>query len=276
MKRAKRAIAGMLCGLCAMASAQAHGPAAQGIGVDPRLGATIPGDIRLRDESGRAVELRDYFGARAVVLAPVYYDCPNLCSLTLGALVHRLDETALTAGSEFELVAVSIDPHDSAATARRKAAALAAALGKADTPAGWHFLTGDQSQVERFTRAIGVRYHYDAEHAQYAHPAAVLVATPQARIARYFPGIDWPARDLRLALVEANDNAIGSISDRLWLLCLHYDPKQGRYGAAIENAYRIGGAASLAALGGLILVLRRREHRGKRPRKRGADQGGGR
>ena len=235
-------------------------PAAlEGIGIDQRLGEPLPLDVPLRDETGRAVTLGDYFGAKPVVLVMTYFECPMLCTLVLNGLTKTLKTMAFEPGKEFDVVAVSFDPRDTPATAAKKKATYVAEYGRPATAAGWHFLTGDEAAIARVAAATGFRYRWVPEEKQFAHAAAIMVATPDGRLARYFYGIDYAPRDLRLGLVEAADHKIGSAVDALLLFCYRYDPTTGKYGAIALNLIRLGGVATVLALGLFMTVMFRRE-----------------
>jgi protein SCO1/2 len=231
------------------------------IGIDQRLDAPLPLDIPLRDETGRAVRLGDYFGKRPVVLALVYYNCPMLCTQVLNGLVAALNVMSLDAGRDFDVVAVSFDARETPAMAAAKKDAYLTRYKRPNAAEGWHFLTGDAGSIERLTKAAGFRFKYDETRDQFAHASAIMVATPAGRLARYFYGIEYAPRDLRLGLVEASAGQIGTPVDQVLLYCFHYDPSNGKYGAVVINMIRLAGAATLLILGGLLLLLSRRRAR---------------
>src|SRR5262249_23029968 len=162
----------------------------------------LPLQVPLRDEIGRPIALRDVFGKRPVVLALVYYNCPMLCTQVLNGLVAALRVMSLEPGKDFDVVAVSFDPRDKPSDAAAKKNAYVTHYNRPGTDAGWHFLTGDATSIAAITKAVGFRYRFDEGLGQFAHASVLTVATPEGRIARYFFGIDYPPRDLRLALVE--------------------------------------------------------------------------
>jgi protein SCO1/2 len=256
-----------LAGLLAAAAAQAQPSAAptglpralREVAFDQRLGETLPLDVALRDEAGRAVRLGDYFGRRPVVLSLVYYECPMLCTLTLNGLVSALGVLTLDPGREFELVTVSFDSRDTPELAAAKKQAYLSRYRRPGAEAGWHFLTAEPDAIERITRAVGFRYAWDAETRQFAHPAGVVVATPEGKIARYLYGIEYAPKDLRLAVVEASAGKVGQPIDQLLLFCYQYDPTTGGYGVAIMRIVRVGGIATVLALAGFITMMLRRE-----------------
>jgi protein SCO1 len=233
------------------------------VGFDQKLGETVPLALSFRDETGRTVQLGDYFGRKPVVLSLVYYECPMLCTLSLNGLSSALGVLTFDVGREFEVVTVSFEPRDTPALAAAKKSGYLQRYGRPGAAAGWHFLTGDADAVAALTRAVGFRYAWDSETRQYAHPAGVLVLTPQGLIARYLFGVEYAPRDLRLALIEAADGRIGTPVDNLILYCYQYDPKRGRYGATVMGLVRAGGVLTLAALGGFLFVSLRRDRRAR-------------
>ena len=229
---------------------------------EQRLDTKLPLDARFRDESGREVRLGDYFGRRPVVLAFVYYSCPMLCTQVLNGVSSAAKALPFTAGGEFEVVYVSFDPRDTPQTAAEKKRAQLEDYHQTPTAAGWHYLTGDEATIRRVTDAAGFSYRWDEASGQYAHVSGVLVATPDGRLSRYFYGVEYSPKDLRMAIVESSAGKVGSLVDQLLLYCYHYDPASGRYGAIAMNIVRLGGVVTLALLGGFIWVMRRRESYG--------------
>ncbi len=250
----------------AVTDAATRPPALREVGIDQRLGEQVPLDLAFRDETGQPVTLRDFVHDKPVVLTLVYYECPMLCTLVLNGLVRAMNVLAFDAGKEFEIVTVSFDPHDRPELARKKKATYLDEYRRAGAAGGWHFLTGDQPEIERLARAVGYRYTYLPEEKQFAHAAAIMVLTPDGKLARYFYGVEYSPRDLRLGLVEAADRRIGNPVDQLLLYCYAYDPATGTYGAVAMRLIRLGGVATLLALGGFIVVMRRRERVEERAR----------
>jgi len=243
------------------------------IGFDQRLDEQLPLDVEFKDDEGRSVRLGDYFGRRPVVLAFVYYECPMLCTMILSSITSTVGVLSLDAGEDFELVMVSFDPRETPELAARKKAEQLRRYNRPAGASGWHFLTGDQPSIDRVTRAAGFRFTWDEETGQFAHPAGIVVATPEGRLARYLFGLDYGPRDLRLALVEASDGRIGTAVDAALLYCYHYNPMTGRYGFVVMRGLRIAGAATVLALGTFIVVMVRRERSTKeRGRPAGGDQ----
>lgn len=231
------------------------------VGFDQKLNEPLPLDTMFRDEAGRAARLGDYFGRRPVVLAFVYYDCPMLCTQVLSATASALNLMSIDAGTDFAVVAVSFDPRETPAQAAARKAITLERYDRAGAAQGWHFLTGDKAAIERLTAAAGFRYTWDEETGQFAHPAGVVVATPDGRLARYLFGIEYGPRDLRLAIVEASEGRVGSAVDTILLYCYHYDPMTGRYGFLVMRALRIAGAATVLSVGSFVFIMLRRERR---------------
>ncbi|HTS00918.1 MAG TPA: SCO family protein [Thermoanaerobaculia bacterium] len=237
-------------------------PPLKDIGFDQKLGETIPLDLVFADEAGKAVTLRPFFGKKPVILSLVYFDCPMLCGLTTDGLVRSLRALRLSAGTDFEVLSVSFDPRETPEIASAKKGPVMRQYARAGGADGWHFLTGSKESIDALTKSVGFRYVWDAEQKQFAHATGILVLTPEGRIARYFFGIEYPAKDLRLGLVEASEDRIGSVVDQLLLLCYHYDPKVGRYTTTVQNLVRGGALFTVGALAALVLTLLRREKRG--------------
>jgi protein SCO1/2 len=223
--------------------------------IEDRLGASIPRDLVLWDDAGQQVKLGDHLGKKPILLAPVDFDCRNICGVTLAGLLGALDLFDRKPSEAFELLIVSIDPSAGRAGA---AAAKAEQRERFDVAAAAHFLTGDAAPL---LDALGFRYAYDPDTDQYAHPAAVAVLTPDGRLARWLYGYPFEAFDLRLALSEAGESTVGSLTDRLWLLCFRYDPKLGTYTPVVLGALQAGGALTALLLGGGIVVALWREKR---------------
>lgn len=231
----------------------------RGVAFEQRLGEPLPLDAVFTDSTGAQRPLGDFLAGRPVVLALVYYECPMLCNLVLNGAVGSLRAVDFDAGDAFDVVVVSFDSRETPELAAAKKANYVASYGRDGAGAGWHFLTGDAENVARLTEAVGFRYRYDAERDEFAHSAGLVLATPEGVISRYLYGIDFPPRDLRLALVEAADSKIGTLVDQVLLFCFHYDPATGRYSVATLNAVRAGGILTVAALFAFVLTALRRE-----------------
>jgi protein SCO1 len=225
------------------------------VAFEQRLNEPVPLDLAFRDEAGNAVQLGDYLGRKPVILTLNYYECPMLCPLVLEGLVRSLRALSFAIGEQFDVVTVSINPGETAALAAEAEARYIRGYGRPNAAAGWHFLTGDEASIRQLTQAVGFRYVYDSGKDQYAHAAGIMVLTPQGRISRYFYGIEFSPRDLRLALVEAAANAIGSPVDRLLLFCYHYDPATGRYTLVVRRVLQLASLATVLSLAGFMVVM---------------------
>jgi protein SCO1/2 len=233
----------------------------QSVGIEQRLNAQVPLDLRFRDDHGRDVALGEFVGERPVVLALVYYECPMLCNQVLNGLTQTLKVMSLDVGRDFDVVAVSFDPKEETKLARTKKLAYVSKYGREKSTEGWHFLTGRQESIAALADSVGFRYRWDDTSQQWAHGAGIVLLTPGGVVSRYFYGIEYGVRDVRLGLVEASQNRIGSLADQVMLLCFQYDPMAGRYGVVAMNAIRTGGVLTIAVLGTFIAVMLRRERR---------------
>jgi protein SCO1/2 len=200
-----------------------------------------------------------------VILALVYYQCPSLCNMVLNGVVRSLKDLALTAGEDYDVVAVSFDPRETPEMARAKKQTYMKNYDRPGAEKGWHFLTGDEAASKALADSVGFRFVYDTMTNQYAHGSGIILLTPEGRAARYFFGIDYPARDVKLALVEASNGHIGSAIDQVELYCFHYDPANGKYGLVIMNVLRLGGLLTLGLLAGFMIVMFRRDFRARHP-----------
>jgi protein SCO1/2 len=230
----------------------------EGVGIDQKLGAQLPLDLTFRDETGATVRLGDYFGRKPVVLTLVYYNCPMLCNQVLNGLTSALGAVSFDIGNEFDVVTVSFDPRETPQLAGSKKETYIQWYKRAGAAAGWHFLTGDRVSIEKLTESAGFHYKFDQSTDQFIHASGIMIATPQGRLARYFYGIEYAPKDLRLGLIEASDNRIGNPVDRLLLYCYHYDPAAGKYGATVMNILRLAAIATLAGFVAMVWLLRRR------------------
>jgi protein SCO1 len=255
-------IAWMVLSSASFLAGQVGPPAiTKGVGLDQKLNSPVPLDLVFRDEANRAVPLRTYFGEKPVVLALVYYQCPNLCSLTLNEMVHALRRVAFEPGRDYDVVITSIDPSEKPELAAQTKSAYAKEFGRASFNSGWHFLTGTQDAISRLAAAVGFRYRWDDPTHQFVHAGGIMVATPEGKVSRYLYGVRYAPADVRLALVDASQHRIGSPVDAFLLFCFHYDAAQGKYTLAILNVLRVAAGITIAALAALILVLMRREKR---------------
>lgn len=229
------------------------------IRIDQRLNAQVPLDLPFTDETGRQVRLGDYFGRRPVILALVYYECPMLCTQVLNGLVTALGVMNFEPGREFDVVAVSFNPREGPGLASQKKAAYMERYKRPHTAGGWHFLTGADASIRQLADAVGFRYEYDEAIKQYAHGAGIEVLTPSGHISRYFYGIEYSPRDIRLGLIEASNERIGTPIDDFLLFCYHYDPATGKYGASVLRMVRLGGILTVLAFLSFLTISLRRE-----------------
>jgi protein SCO1 len=229
------------------------------IGIDQRLNEQVPLDLEFVDENGRDVKLREYFGKRPVVLALVYFECPMLCTQVLNGVTGALKVLNFDVGKEFDVVAVSINPREGPGLAAAKKKAYVERYGRPETADGWHFLTGREENIRALANAVGFRYEYDESIKQYAHGAGIELLTPKGVIARYFYGIEYSPRDIRLGIIEASEERIGNAIDSVLLLCYHYDPTTGQYGATVMTMVRIGAVLTMIGFAAFLFVTLRRE-----------------
>ncbi len=234
-------------------------PAAlQGVGFDQRLNEQVPMDVKFTDETGKTVRLGDYFGSKPVILVLAYYQCPRLCTLVLNGLVQGMLEMRLNAGKDFNVLTVSFDPREDWQLAASKKESYLRRYGRPGAEAGWHFLTGKEDQIKRLTEAVGFRYRFDPVQNQFIHASGIMILTPTGKISRYLYDVHYPGRDLRLGLVEASNNKIGSPVDQILLYCFHYDASVGRYTASIMNIIRLLGVGMMLAVCAFVVFLQRR------------------
>jgi protein SCO1 len=243
------------------------------VSIKQNLNAQVPLDTMFRDETGKVVRLRDYFHGKPVLLNFVYYRCPMLCGMVLNGVTDTLTELKFDVGTDFEVVTISIDPRDTPADAAVKKEATIKRYGRFASASGWHFLTGPESAIKAVANTVGFHYAYDIKQDQFAHGTMLLVLTPQGHASRYLYGFEYKPQDVRLALVEASNNRIGSVAEQILLMCFHYDPKTGRYTKSTMNAVRASGAATVFAIVGFIVISVRRERRAANGERR--TEGGG-
>jgi protein SCO1/2 len=237
-------------------------PALLNVGFEPPLDGQLPLDLGFRDEAGRAVHLRDYFGQqKPVLLALVYYGCPMLCNQVAQGVVGSLKMLSFDAGRDYDVVFVSFDARETPDMAAKKKESAMAHYGRRETASGWHFLTGSQDSIDALTQAANFRYSFDAKSGIFAHASGIMLLTPDGRISRYFYGIEYPARDVRLGLVDASAGKIGTPIDHLLLYCFQYDPSAARYSTTILRVVRLGGIATILVMVAGILIFRRRDAR---------------
>ncbi len=231
------------------------------VGIDQKLNEQVPLDLQFRDETGRPVALREYFNGKPVILTLAYYECPMLCTQVLNGVLRSIQGIPLDASKQFRVVTVSINPREKPPLAASKKRVYIGLYGRPNAADGWHFLTGEEPAIKKLAQAVGFRYAYDPKTGQYAHASAIMVLTPDGRLSRYFYGIQYPSRDLRLGLVEASAGKIGTPVDQLLLFCYHYDPATGKYGVAILNVVRAAAVFTVVLLAVFLIALFRREPR---------------
>jgi protein SCO1/2 len=233
------------------------------VGITQNLNAQIPPDLVFRDETGKSVRIGDFFGPKPIVLSLVYFDCPALCTEVLNGELRTMKAISLDLGKDFDAVTVSFEPKDTPALAKAKRDIYAGQYGRPGAADHWHFLTGEQQSIDALTNVTGFHYAYDSSIRQYAHAAAILILTPDGRIDRYFYGVQYPARDVRLGLVEASEGKIGTLTDHALLYCYQYDPMTGKYGVVVMNVLRAAGGLTVLVLGIFMTLMFLRER--KRP-----------
>lgn len=229
------------------------------VGFEPQLNAQIPLDVPFVDENGNAVRLRDYSGQKPIVLAFVYYGCPMLCNQVEQGVVGALKMLSFTPGRDYEVVFVSFDPRESPDMAAQKKKSALSHFGRPETAGAWHFLTGTEESIDATTKAANFRYNFDTKSNLFAHASGIMLLTPDGRISRYFYGVEYPARDVRLGLVDASAGKIGTPIDHVLLFCYRYDPSSARYSTSILKIIRLGGVLTIVCIVGGILIFRRRD-----------------
>jgi protein SCO1/2 len=234
--------------------------ALRNVGFEPPLNGQIPLATHFKDEAGSDVAFGDYFHGKPVLLALVYYGCPMLCNQVEQGVVGSLKMLSFNPGNDYEVVFVSFDPRESADMAAQKKTAALTHFGRPQTAAGWHFLTGSKDSIDAITQAANFRYSFNEKTNIFAHASGIMLLTPDGRISRYFYGVEYPSRDVRLGLVDASAGKIGTPIDHLLLYCFQYDPSTARYSATILRIIRIGGLFTIFTIVAGILIFRRRDH----------------
>jgi protein SCO1/2 len=234
-------------------------PGLKNVGIQQNLNEQIPPGLAFRDESGKNVKLGDYFGSKPMILNLVYYKCPMLCSEVLAGLASALKPMKFDVGKDFDVLTVSFDPRETPADATASKAEYLKRYGRPGADKGWHFLTGPQESIDALTKAAGFQYEYNQQTGQFAHSTAIIVLTPDGKIAQYYYGVEFPSKDLRLAMVQASQNKIGTVVDQILLYCYHYDASAGKYGLVISRVLRLAGLATMLILGGFIILMFRRD-----------------
>jgi protein SCO1/2 len=232
--------------------------ALQGVGIDQKLNQQVPLNLQFRDEFGRTLPFSTFFHGKPVLLALVYYRCPMLCTQILNGVIGSLKAVSLEPGKDFEVVSVSFDPKDTFELAASKKQMYMRRFARTGSTNGFHFLTGDEPNIKALTDAVGFHYKYDAATEQFAHASGIMILTPEGRLSKYFYGVEYSPRDVRLGLVEASRNKIGNLADEVLLFCYHYDPTTGKYGmVALDSLRYFGALFFLLGAGWLVFAWRR-------------------
>ncbi|MBK7977382.1 MAG: SCO family protein [Deltaproteobacteria bacterium] len=227
----------------------------EGVSFEQKLGVQVPLDLSFRDETGRERALREFVSTgRPVILTLNYLECPMLCTVELNGLVSALKPLNLTPGKDFDIVTVSFNPAEGPELAAEKKAKYLESYGRPEAAEGWHFLTGSAESIATLTDAVGFHYRYDEAEKQFSHAAGIIVLTPDGKASRYFFGVEFAPRDVRLALVESSQGKIGTLADKVMLFCFHYDPAESKYGLAALNVIRAGGAATVVGLLAFVVL----------------------
>jgi protein SCO1/2 len=230
-------------------------PGLKNVGIEQNLNEQIPPSLTFRDETGKAVTLGDFFGKKPMILNLVYYQCPMLCGEVLTGLESALRVLKFDVGKEFDVLTVSFDPKETPEMASAKKTEYLKRYGRPGAADGWHFLTGPASSIDALTKAAGFQYQYDPKSGQFAHATAIMVLTPEGKIAQYYYGVEYAPKDLRLGLIQASENKIGTVVDQVLLYCYHYDPDTGKYGAIISRVLQLAAGATVLILGTFLIVM---------------------
>lgn len=234
------------------------------VGVEQKIGASLPLDLEFYDETGSVVELGSFLGDKPAILALVYYDCPMLCTEVLNGINRTLAPLNFTIGNEFKVLSVSFDPRETYELAAQKKSVYTQRYNRPGAKEGWHFLTGDATAIDVLTNTVGFNYVYDEEEGQFVHGSAIMVISPRGTVSHYFFGIEYPSEDIRLALIESSENKLGNVFDQVMLYCFNYDPEQGKYGIVIMNSMRVAGLVTLMAMGSFMIIMFKRDRRNRR------------
>src|SRR5271166_2692282 len=236
-----------------------------GVGIQQRLNQQLPLSLTFTDDQGKQVQLGSYLGKRPAILALVYYQCPMLCSEELNGLTAALQMVSFVPGKDFSVIVVSIDPTEGTDLAAAKKRSYLKRYGHPETAAGWHFMTGTQANIDALTKAVGFGYVKipgpDGRLTQFAHASSIQIVTPEGKLAQYYMGVEYSPKDLRLGLVEASANRIGSPVDNILTYCYHYDPQTNKHSLIVARVVQLGGLMTVFMLGGFMLVMFRRDSR---------------
>jgi protein SCO1 len=239
-------------------------PELKGVDVTEHLGERIPLDLTFTNDSGETVALGQYFNqGKPVIIVMAYYTCPMLCTLVLNGVATGLHNLSLEPGKDFQVLTISIDTAETVELAKAKKENLLTVLGKAGGDSGWRFFVGEEPQIRALADTLGFHYYYDKKLKQFAHPAVVMVLTPDGRISRYLYGVEFKKQDLKLALLEASEGKLGTAIDRIILYCYHYNPEAKGYVLFASDLMKLGGVLTIVAIAILLLILWRREFKRK-------------
>jgi protein SCO1 len=254
----KRIILALLVCIAVAARAQtANPPILNDVGIDQKLDAQVPSDLTFHDENGATVHLGEYYGKRPIVLTLVYFKCPMLCTMVLNDLNRVLGAMNMNVGEQFDILTVSFDPTETPELAAQKKHQYVRAYNRPHAQEGWHFLTGDAESIKKLTETVGFRYAWDEKWKQYAHASGIIVLTPSGKVSRYFYGVEYSARDLRLSLTEASEGKISAPAEQILLYCFHYDPATGKYSLIITRFVQLGALITMAGLGTFWFLMHR-------------------
>ncbi len=216
------------------------------VGIEQKLDAVIPSDLKFKDENGKTVKLGDYFGQKKpVLITMLQLTCDQVCSAQFGAMEAAFQDPAFnfTPGQEFTVLTVSIDPKESPMIAKDAKEEQLKNMGIAGAEKGWHFLTGDEKSTKELAKTLGIKYIWDEGSKQYIHPDGIVMATPDGHVSRYFMRLDYNPRDLRYSIIESSKDKIGTFIDQIALSCFHYNPATGKYSLQIMMLLRMVGGA---------------------------------
>ena len=235
------------------------------IGVKEHLDQPLPLETEFSEHNGQPVRLKQYFdGKRPVVLLFAYHSCPVLCGMILNATVRSLVGNKWTAGKEFEVVVISIDPKDSQERTTAKRNSVIADYGRGaagEANNGFHFLLGTKTNIDRVADATGFSYEYDERQGQYGHPSVMMLVKPSGQMARYLYGLEFDPNDVRLGLLEASEGRSISTVEQIILYCYHYDPQGGKYVLVATRVMQVGGVATVQILGTVLAAFWIRERK---------------
>jgi protein SCO1/2 len=233
-----------------------------GVGITEHLGDTLPLELTFKDSTGKTVQIGDYLdGDRPVILTLVYYNCPMLCNMILNGLIEGMADLEWTTASDFQVISVSIDAREGPELAAKKKISYLEQYAKPNAGQGWHFLTGERDNIKALAEAVGFGFKYDADRMEYAHGAAIFMVSPKGKLTRYLYGVQFPAKQLKLALTEAGEGKLGSAVDQFVLRCYHFDPDSRKYGIYVWGVMRAGGLLTILLVGLMLAVFWRRERR---------------